>query len=103
MRKNDTGLNLMPSVVSACCILHNICVQDEFCCCGWNIVMDQPEGAGQPHAVVYEGEELTLPTHPQQYYRKTAMLSEITQNRNNQKLLLLVLNCNKYRKIIVVC
>lgn len=56
MRKNDTGLNLMPSVVSACCILHNICVQDEFCCCGWNIVMDQPDGAGQPHAVVYEGE-----------------------------------------------
>lgn len=48
---------LMPNCVAACCILHKICkLQKDYFMPEWNIEVEQPEGLGQPHAVVYEGE-----------------------------------------------
>lgn len=48
---------LMPNCVAAFCILHKVCkLQKDYFMPEWNIEVEQPEGLGQPHAVVYEGE-----------------------------------------------
>ncbi|XP_042258681.1 uncharacterized protein LOC121890463 [Thunnus maccoyii] len=57
MKRNGTDLNLMPNFVTACCILHNVHeIQKDSFLPEWNIEVDQPEGLGQPHAVVYKEE-----------------------------------------------
>lgn len=74
MKRNDIDLDLMPSVVAACCILHNICELQKD-----NLVSDKRQsGLGQPHAVVYEGERAntTQLIHNTITGNLTAMLSE---------------------------
>uniref|UniRef100_A0A672ZJ56 DDE Tnp4 domain-containing protein n=2 Tax=Sphaeramia orbicularis TaxID=375764 RepID=A0A672ZJ56_9TELE len=57
LKKNDIDVSMMPRVVAACCILHNICeIQKDCFLPEWNIEMTSPGNFVQPDTAQYDGD-----------------------------------------------